>query len=86
MLRGCDGPAPHPVLIFDDEPYYECPGKVITQGTIQVLNTIALCESMQVLPVAGGLNDQAESFLQAFSEVKSVIVELEKEEAAKEKK
>ena len=83
--RGCDGPTPDPLFEYAGEDYYECPGKVVTQASSSFLNLYALGLKFKKFPLAGGLYDQTEIFIQVAGTVQSIINEVEVEKMDKKR-
>jgi len=83
---GCDSPAPHPIWNLGDEPIYECPGRLVREDleVQSFLRIYSVLKVFQALPAPGGLLDQSELFLQAFSVVEGQINEYESQEMKKD--
>jgi len=73
-MRGCLGPAPQPVVKLDDEPIYECPGRLV-QEDLDVklfLSVFSAMKTLQAMPLSGGILDQTNHLVEA-----AVIAEAE---------
>ena len=77
--RGCEGPTPDPLFEFEGTPIHECPAKLISPETRDFLTVYGLCLKLKKFPLAGGLYDQTDIYIQATTLVMQLSQDIEKD-------